>query len=228
VSITYAAPTADVSAASLHFGSQAAGTVGPAQVLSVKNTGSAPLVVSGVLLGGANPDDFVIGNRCQLPVAVGSSCEIGVRFHPQVSGTRSATLTLLTNAASAPPAVALTAGTAVGGKSPAGKVDLLSCKPTAKGASERHHRTLVPVMAVCKEKVVRGSVKFTVTGAATRATIMRGGKVLATGARLATPHGGSEIVLNERRALRPGRYMVILRHRHRGRWITRRLRLLLR
>ncbi len=221
VSITYLAPTSDESTTSMHFGSQAVGTAGPAQVLVVKNDGSAPLVVSGVLLGGVNPDDFLIGDRCQQPVTVGSSCEIGVRFHPQVAGARSATLTLLTNAATAPPAVALAAGTSVGGKGPAGKVDLLSCELTSK----RKHRSPTPIAEVCKDKVVRGTVKFTVEGASTRAKLVRKAKVFATGAQVATPHGGSEIVLNEKRALRTGVYTLILRHRHRGRWVARRLRI---
>ena len=67
-------------ASPLHFGSQAVGTAGPAQVLDVVNNGAAPLVVSGVLLGGADPDDFLVGDRCQLPVAPGTFCELWVHF----------------------------------------------------------------------------------------------------------------------------------------------------
>jgi hypothetical protein len=192
--------------------------------LTLKNNGSAPLVVSGFLLGGADPDDFLIVDRCQLPVAVGSSCQIGVRFYPQVSGARSATLTLLTNAAGAPPPVALAAGTSVGGRGPAGKVDVLRCQPTLK----RRHRSAASVADVCTDKVVRGTVKFTVSGASVRAKLVRNARVFATGAEVATPHGGSEIVLNEKRALRPGVYKLILRHLHHGHWITRRLRIRLR
>jgi hypothetical protein len=65
------------------------------------------LIVSGVLLGGYKPDDYLIGNRCQRPVAVGASCQIGVRFAPQTKGKSSATLTLLTNAHTPPLPVAL-------------------------------------------------------------------------------------------------------------------------
>jgi hypothetical protein len=224
VSISYAAPTADVSATGLRFGVQGVGTAGPAQVLTVVNNGSAPLVVSGVLLGGADPDDFLVGDRCQLPVAVGSSCEIGVRFHPQVTGARSATLTLLTNAASAPPAVALSAGTSVGGRGPAGRVELLRCQPAAR----RGHGSAVLVAEVCAGRVVRGSVKFTVTGASTRARLVRGAVVFATGAEVAVPRGGLELVLTEKRRVTPGRYTLVLRHRYHGRWVTRRLRIAVR
>ncbi len=176
VSITYAAPTAEESNTSLHFGAQAAGTASPGQTLTVNNNGSAPLVVSGILLGGSDPGDFLTFDHCQHPVAVGSSCDVGVRFYPQVAGGRSAMLTLLTNAASAPPAVTLAGGTAVTGPGPAGKVELLRCK-LAKVHHEGGKRT--PPTERCTGKVIRGTVKFTITGAATRATIKRGGKVLA-------------------------------------------------
>jgi hypothetical protein len=228
VSITYAAPTADESTATMHFGAQAQGTAGPAQTLTVKNNGSAPLVVSGVLLGGADPDDFLVVDRCQLPVSVGASCQVGVRFHPQVSGGRSATLTLLTNAATAPAAVALAGGTSVGGKGPAGKVDLLSCKPPESRAMKRNHTLSAAIADECTEKLVRGSVKFTVTGASTRAKLVRKAIVFATGAEVATPDGGSELVLREKRQVIPGRYTLVLRHRHRGRWVTQRLRIAVR
>jgi Ca2+-binding RTX toxin-like protein len=110
VSITYAVPTADESTTTMDFGTQPPGTASPAQTLTVTNKGSAPLVVSGVQLGGDDPDDFLVGDRCQQPVPVGSSCQVGVRFHPQATGARSATLTVLTNAPSPPAAVALSGG----------------------------------------------------------------------------------------------------------------------
>jgi hypothetical protein len=81
--------------------------VSAAHTLKVTNAGSAPLIVSGALLGGSHPDDYLISDRCQRPVAVGATCQIIVRFAPEAKGQRSATLKLLTNAATAPPRVAL-------------------------------------------------------------------------------------------------------------------------
>jgi Glycine rich protein/RTX calcium-binding nonapeptide repeat (4 copies) len=122
VALTYAAPTADVSPTTpMHFDLREPGTTSPAKILTVTNNGSAPLDVSAVLLGGSDPGDFLFNDRCQQPVAVGSSCEVGVRFSPQVSGARSATLTLLTNAAIAPPAVALLAGASAAAATCAGR-----------------------------------------------------------------------------------------------------------
>ena len=71
---------------------------------------------------------------------------------------------------------------------------MLSCR-LAKVHHDRGKTT--PPTEKCTGKVIRGTVKFTTTGAATSATIKRKGKVLARGARVATPHGGEELVLNE-------------------------------
>ena len=107
VTITYAAPAAKESTSTLSFGTQPQGTVGAEQILTVTNDGSAPLVISGAVLGGTDPGDFLIGDRCQQAVGAGASCQVGVRFAPQKGGQRSASLTLLTNASSTPTAVAL-------------------------------------------------------------------------------------------------------------------------
>jgi hypothetical protein len=108
VAITYAAPTAEVSSDSLIFaGTQPQGVATAAQTLTVHNGGAAPLVVSGITLGGTDPADYLIGDGCQAPVTVGSSCQLVVRFDPEAQGPSTATLTLQTNAASAPASVEL-------------------------------------------------------------------------------------------------------------------------
>jgi hypothetical protein len=111
VGITYDAPTADESVDSISFPAQTVSTVSVQKTLTLTNQGSAPLVVSGVLLGGANPDDYLINDGCQQSVAVGSSCAIVVGFAPHARGARSATLTAQTNAPTAPATVMLS-GTA--------------------------------------------------------------------------------------------------------------------
>ena len=107
VTITYPVPVLGQSLAAIGFAAQPQGTVSAEQTLTVTNNGSAPLVVSDVLLGGPDPGDYLIGDRCQQPVQPASSCQVGVRFAPQKQGVSSASLTLLTNAPSAPAAVAL-------------------------------------------------------------------------------------------------------------------------
>ncbi|MGO9900290.1 MAG: choice-of-anchor D domain-containing protein [Solirubrobacteraceae bacterium] len=108
VTITFPAPDAGLSTQTLMFSTpQPTGTVSPELPLIVTNTGSAPLVLSGLLMGGMQPGDYLIDDGCQQSVAPGSSCTIGVRFAPQAPVGSSATLTLLSNSAVAPAAVAL-------------------------------------------------------------------------------------------------------------------------
>ncbi len=222
VSFTYAAPTADESTTGLNFGVGTVGSADAEQTLTVTNNGSAPLLVSGVLLGGANPGDFLIGNRCQAAVAPGASCQVGVRFNPQATGARSATLSLLTNTAIAPPAVKLTGGQAGAlrgaGSKRAGKVAVLSCKTAAR----RSGLGFTARAPTCTARVRSGSLKLTRTGVTTRATLARGRVTYATGTRLTTAHGQLRLVLNERRSLKPGTYTLTIRQRHGRRWRTRR------
>jgi hypothetical protein len=227
VSITYAAPTADASQTALRFGTQAPGTAGPAQTLTVTNKGSAPLVVSGVLLGGDDPDDFLVADRCQKPVAAGSSCQVGVRFDPQASGARSATLTLLTNAQRVPKPVALSGigtGVSASPQRPRGEVAVVSCEPIHVGTEHGRHGTAT---VRCARNVVSGRVKFSGAGPATRATIVRGRAVFAVGVSDPGGRGGSRLVLSDRRPLKRGTYTLILRDRRGGHWVSQRISVVL-
>ncbi|MBV8993995.1 MAG: choice-of-anchor D domain-containing protein [Pseudonocardiales bacterium] len=219
VTITYPAPTAEVSATSLHFAPQTPGTAGPPQTLNVANKGSAPLVVSGVLLGGVNPGDFLVADRCRQAVPVGSSCEVGIRFQPQAAGARSARLMLLTNASTAPAEVALSGGPPAGIQ--------LTCKPITVGFTGSA-RKAAPTEEKCTGKPIRGTGTSPATGASTRATLKRGPNVYAVGARVPGAHGGFDLVLTDRRPLKPGLYTLTIRHRRGRRWIAQRLQVVLR
>lgn len=228
VTITFPVPKPDASLTAMHFGIQAPGTAGPAQRLTVSNKGSASLVVSGVLLSGADPDDFLIGDRCQEPVLVGSSCEVGVRFYPQTTGARSATLTLLTNAPTPPAAVTLAGGISAGARGPAGEVELLTCRAITTELTASGRAAPVSTEDTCTGELIRGAVKFTAAGTSTRATLGRGPLLYASGASVATGIGGSELVLTDRRPLKPGIYTLTLRHRRGRRWVAQLLGVVLR
>jgi hypothetical protein len=233
VSITYAAPTADESAGAINFpGVQPLGVASAEQTLTLTNNGSAPLVLSGVLLGGSNPGDYLIDDRCQQPLQPSSNCQIGVRFAPQAQGASSASLSLLTNAPVASPTVALsgTGGSLplgppgqtgatgkTGPQGPSGKIELVTCTKVTK--TIKGHRRKVQQ---CRGRLVSGTVKFTAAGASVRATMSRAGVIYATGASVTTRGGGSYLVLSELRPLHPGRYTLTLRSRHNGRWFTSR------
>ena len=104
VLITYAVPTIEVDPEELEFEEQAAGTVSPAQAITVTNEGSAPLVVSSVESSGS---EYLATNHCHAAVEPEQSCTIDVRFAPQQVGSTAATLTIYSTAGSSPTEVQL-------------------------------------------------------------------------------------------------------------------------
>jgi hypothetical protein len=238
VSITYDAPTADESNSSINFDTQPQGTAGSGQVLTVTNNGSAPLIVSGVVVAGSNPGDYLIDNGCQQQVAAAASCTLVVRFDPQASGASSATLTLLTNAPTAPGVVSLsgTGGSlpqgptgpqgiqgptgaqgATGAQGTAGKVELVTCDTVTK-KTNGHPRKV----QVCNARLVSGTFKLTTTGEIEHAAISRRGTLCATGTSVPASDGGSVLVLKDTPRLAPGDYTLTLRSRRSHHWVTHR------
>jgi uncharacterized repeat protein (TIGR01451 family) len=102
-------PGASVSPGSVSFGSQEIGTTSSAQTVTLTSSGSAPLNVSGVSVGGTNAGDYAISNDgCSgKSLAPGQNCTVQVTFTPSATGARSATLSFADNAAGSPQTVAL-------------------------------------------------------------------------------------------------------------------------
>ena len=95
VSGTQTLPALTVSTTSLAFGSQLVGTKSSAQVVTISNTGTAPLTFTDAQIFGANPADFGPGigtNLCSTgtPLAVGATCNVPLEFAPKAVGPRSA------------------------------------------------------------------------------------------------------------------------------------------
>jgi uncharacterized repeat protein (TIGR03803 family) len=88
-------PLATFSPSSVTFPGQYVGSSGASQPVTVKNTGTAALAITGVT---ASPSDFSVSNSCGSSLSVGQSCSIGVSFDPTTSGTRNGTLTITDNA----------------------------------------------------------------------------------------------------------------------------------
>jgi len=104
---TGVAPLAALSPSSLTFGSQAVGTTSSPQTITLTNSGTAALVITSIGALG----DFAVSNNCGTSLAAGASCSITVVFSPQITGTRSGSITLTDSAANSPQTIALT-GTA--------------------------------------------------------------------------------------------------------------------
>ncbi len=127
------------SPASLSFGSQTVGTTSAAQTVTLTNSGSGPLTITGISITGTNSADFGQTNACGNSLAAGSSCAINVTFQPTGVKTRTATLTITDNAATSPQSVPL---------SGMGADFSLSSSPTSAavtaGSSANYTLTLTP------------------------------------------------------------------------------------
>lgn len=69
-------PTADLSSASLNFGSWGQGVTSTTQTVTLTNNGAAALNISGITASG----DFSQTNSCGASLAVQASCSINVSF----------------------------------------------------------------------------------------------------------------------------------------------------
>jgi hypothetical protein len=98
-----AAPAVTLSASSLTFGAQAAGTTSVAQTLNLTNSGTAALTITSIVITG----DFSQMNTCPQSLAAGAACTISVSFAPTVAGTRTGTLTITDNGPTSPQVVSL-------------------------------------------------------------------------------------------------------------------------
>ncbi|MGA2844468.1 MAG: choice-of-anchor D domain-containing protein [Candidatus Acidiferrales bacterium] len=109
---TAVAPAITLSASSLTFGAQPAGTASTPQNVTVSNSGTTSLGISGIVLNGTNPTDFIETNNCPQSLGVSASCVITVKFNPSATGSssRTASISIFDNAPQSPQTIAL-AGT---------------------------------------------------------------------------------------------------------------------
>jgi hypothetical protein len=107
-----AVPEASVPS-SLAFGNQNLGS-SKTLPLTITNTGTAAVNITGTSLSGPNSADFTAAlNTCSSPVSPAGNCSLNVTFTPSIAGVESATLTVTDNAGSSTQTVSLT-GTGVG------------------------------------------------------------------------------------------------------------------
>ncbi len=225
----------------LDFGAQTTASPSAVSWLAVQSSGPAAVTITGAAqIGGPDASDFTIpggDDTCEgHTLTVGVDCFVGVRFTPAAPGPRSATLTLGGSNSNPAPATVALLGTGVAPNSgpsgangamgatgapgpvgPAGptgangKVELVTCRPA--GASTNHGHSAAHGKAMrCTTKLVAGPVKFTTTGAATRAVLSRAGAVEATG--IVRDRGGRTLLLSASRRLKAGRYTLSLTGRH--------------
>ncbi|WP_161571031.1 choice-of-anchor D domain-containing protein [Granulicella sibirica] len=105
--------TVAVSPTSLTFASTTVGVTSAAQVVTVKNTGTAAVTLGTVGFTGTNATSFLkSATTCGTSLAAAASCTISVEFKPAAAGSLTASLSVADNATGSPQLVALT-GTGV-------------------------------------------------------------------------------------------------------------------
>jgi hypothetical protein len=100
------APAASVSQGTLDFG-DVPGTPPVTKTLTYANTGTVPVTIGSVVLGGTNASAFAMQNNCGATVEVGARCTIDVTFTPEAGKSSAATLTITDNTAASPRNIAL-------------------------------------------------------------------------------------------------------------------------
>ena len=96
-------PGVTLSPSSLSFGNQIVGTTSSSQPVTLTNSGTATLTISGITVSAG----FSQTNNCGSTVTAGSSCTINVSFAPTMTGSASGTVSLTDNASGSPQTVSL-------------------------------------------------------------------------------------------------------------------------
>jgi hypothetical protein len=76
------------------FPSTIVGATSTGQVLTLTNTGEAPITITSITATG----DFAASNTCGTSVAIGQTCAINVVFKPTATGARTGSLTVVSSA----------------------------------------------------------------------------------------------------------------------------------
>jgi 6-phosphogluconolactonase (cycloisomerase 2 family) len=103
-------PALKLTPSSVSFGTVTQSAAVVAQIITLTNSGTGPLHIASVALGGSNSSDFSVTNNCTAAAyAVGVTCTIGVSFSSVTTGPRVAVITITDDAPSSPQTVGLSA-----------------------------------------------------------------------------------------------------------------------
>ena len=119
LNLTYDSPIVSLSPPGLAFGARQLNVTTSAQVVTVTNTGTVALHISGITITGGNSADFAQTNTCNAgSYAPAASCTVSVTFHPTAAGPRNAFLRITDDAPGSPQVVALAGSGAAASLSP--------------------------------------------------------------------------------------------------------------
>lgn len=93
---------------SLNFGSVSVGSMSSPQTVTITNTGTASVSITGISLTGANKGDFILdSDTCGSALGASASCAVTIGFEPRATGSRTATLNVNDTGGGSPQTVAL-------------------------------------------------------------------------------------------------------------------------
>ena len=105
---TSSTTTVTLSPTSIPFGKWNVGSQSNAVSVTLKNTGTVTLNITGITLSGANPTNFLkTATTCGTTLAASASCTISVAFHPTAAQAYAANLSIADNATGTPQLVTL-------------------------------------------------------------------------------------------------------------------------
>ena len=175
-------------------GTTTQGTSSAPQNITLTNTGTGTLHVTGITVSGFNANDFTVGvSNCLGAVAAGANCFIPITFSPLAAGIRTTTLSITDDAAGSPQTVGLQ-GTAtpavVIGAAPSGS----TTATVAPGQTAQFNLQITPGAGYT------GVISLTYSGAPVGATIQGPASLQVTNGNAApfmvsvTTSGGTSVM----------------------------------
>jgi pimeloyl-ACP methyl ester carboxylesterase len=101
-------PGVSLTPATLSFANQLLDTPSVPRTATLTNNGTAILNISGIAISGTDSGDFTQISTCGATLAASANCTISVTFTPTALGTRTATLTITSDAPNTPHTATLT------------------------------------------------------------------------------------------------------------------------
>ena len=157
-------PLVKLTPGSASFGAVTQGAAVAAQIITLTSSGTGPLHITSVALGGTNSSDFSLTNNCTAAAyPVGATCSIGASLSPIAIGARAAFITIADDAPNSPQAIGLSANiNAAFTISPAA--------PGSNSATITAGQTATFTLQLTPGSGFAGSASFTCTGVPSAAT----------------------------------------------------------
>jgi 6-phosphogluconolactonase (cycloisomerase 2 family) len=157
-------PAIKIAPALISFGTITQGASVSPQTVTLTDSGTGPLHIASVALGGINASDFSMTNNCTAPAyAVGGACTIGISLTPLVAGPRAAFIVITDDTPNSPQTISLTATVN-------GAFTISPAAPGSSSATVTAGQTAMFNLVLTPGPGFTGSASFACTGSPAAAT----------------------------------------------------------